>query len=267
MHFNIMPQKNSTSPRKSNDPVTLNFRLPPPLNISIPKNNVGAHQNDKQTRPADLIGLNPDNGTYSPIPQHHPPSNYDCRELSFGFDMFLIDDNMPEKVSISTQNPHTQRNKPRVQNTAKKNDNMFNQLTSIFNYKTFANNPNNPHQGNTLAQIPTHRNTDGPYPYDSLEHALNVWISRLKVGKKTKSVYKSRIIKFVRLLDSYGFYNPSPKQIEDYCNIYFRPDDRDNIRYFNMVSRRFFEWIEDSRIYAKIRPHTNTAQTTYLIND
>ena len=250
MYFNKNPKRNPTSPRKNNDPVVPNFRLPPPPNISIPKINVGSPQNDNQPRPGNLIGLNPNNGTFSPVSQLYPQSNFDQEQLSFGFDMFLIDDNLPKKGSIITQNSPTQ-------NDAQQNDDMFDQLNSILNDEISANKSNYSDQENILVQNPAYQNTDGQYLYNSLEQALHAWIGQLAINKNSRTKYNSTLLALVKLLDLYGIYNPSQKQIENYCNNYFKPDDHRNIRNFKSVSQRFFRWIQGKRIYNEIKPHTS----------
>ena len=250
MHFDKNPRRKPSSPRKSTDPVAPNFQLSPTSNINIPKNNVGAYQNDGQPRPTDLIGFNPNDGTYSPIPQHYTPSNLDWEEQFCGFAPVPLEDNILENYFITTQN-----NNPPAQDTAQQNDDMFNQLNSIFNYEIPANKSNGPHQKNILASNTAPQNTNGQYLYNSLEQALNFWISRLEVDKRSKPVYKNIILTFVKLLDLNGIYNPSQKQIKDYCNNCFRPNEYDNIRKFELISTRFFKWIVNHHIYSKIRPH------------
>ena len=260
-NYNMFNKSNSTfnfkipANRKSNNSVTLNFRLPTPPNLSIPKNNAGTYQNDNQPRPSNLIKFNPNNGTSSPISQLYPQLNSNWEPLPLDFDMYPINDNMPEKVSISTQNPPTQ-------NAAQQDDDMFSQLTSIFNYETPANKSNGPHQKNILASNTAPQNTKDQYLYDNLAQALDSWVKQLDVGGLSKSTYKTKALTFVRLMDLYGIYNPGQKQIEDFANNYFKSDNRRNIYNFKSATQRFFEWIVNNHIYNKIK-----SVSTHSMND
>ena len=126
MHFNGSLKRNPTSPRESDDPVMPNFELLSYyLENTVPKNNLADFRNSNRPhrRPPKIY---PDDGTFSPIPpnfrytikvpSHYSESGLNWGEPSFDFGMDLLDDNIFEKVSISTQNSPTQSNNPVTSN-------------------------------------------------------------------------------------------------------------------------------------------------------
>ena len=266
MHFDRNPKKNSTSPRGNNNSTMPNFQLPSRSNTTIPKNNIGAYQNGNKPRPRALIGYNPDDGTFSPIPpnfrytvnvpSHYSESDLDWGEPSFGMDP--LEDNMTQSVSTNSKNVLAQDNYSQTKIVSPSNDDMFDQLysnTSILDNEHSSKNPTDSHQEQILVQSPAPQETSDQYPYNNLEDALDAWISTLSVNKTTKSVYRSRLIKFVRKLDAEGIRKPDFNTIDNYCSQNFNDYSGSSLHSFNISLKRFSKWLSAGNIYKKIKPY------------
>ncbi len=249
---NLKKTRNPENPRKqtmTNVPTNM-----VPSNIPVIKNKFGV-----PPRYHDLVPSNPvihrDDGTFSPIPpdfrysvrlkSHYPESSLDWGEPSFGFGIVPSEDDEHQNIPAEQNNPPLQDFNP------------LNYNKSHLDNPTVYRKQTAPTQGNIQVHKPAPARAlqNNRYSYSSLESALNFWIRGLKIGDDSKKVYRSRVIKFVRLLDANGVYNPSQAQIKAYCDQTFRPTDHDNIRYFNLVAGGFFKWVNDRAIYNKIKPH------------
>ena len=254
MHSDKNPKKTSkpSKPTMTNVPTNMVSS-----NFPVPKNKFGI-----PPRYHDLLPSNPlvylDDGTFSPIPpdfkytikfkSHYPESSLDWGEPSFGFNSDPLEDDEPQNVPAEQSNPPLQGFAPLNDNNSHlDNPTVYEKQTAPTQLNIQVHEP-----------APARAPQNNRYLYNSLESALNFWIRGLKIGDNSKKVYKSRIIKFVRLLDAKGIYNPSPGQIEAYRDHTFSSTDRDNIRYFNLVAGNFFQWIKSRAIYNKIKPHGDT---------
>ena len=263
MRFDRNPKKSPKSSRKNRRPTMSN----PPTrrvhaNPAIPKNNLRGPEEDSEPRANTPIANNQIVDVFSPIPKNFEytpnlPSHYqlpqlDWGEPSFGFNSDSLDDNTIQNV------PAHQNNAP-FQEVNPTNDNQ-----SILDNPAIDNEI--PEQTQTAtAQLniqvndpsPIYTQQDNQYLYNSLEDAFVFWLSKLKIGDNSKTVYKGRVIYFIRLLDAAGIYNLNKDQIQSYCDQIFRPTDRDHIRSFKSVVGKFFKWVNDNTIYNKIKSPTS----------
>ena len=272
MHFDRNSKGNSKSHRKNSNSTMSNIPTNTvPLSTLIPKNNFGIPPRYNQLRLPILVA-HPDDGTFSPIPpdfrytikfpSHYPESSLDWREPSFGFNSDSLEDN-------SLQNISTEQHNPPLQEAAPANDDLFNELyldNSILDdeksEKAPANLPQNSDPIPTPAPMSATatRNADNGYQYNNLEEALDFWLSTLSVNHKTKIVYRSRLIKFIRMLDEEGIRKPNFTIIEKYCSKAFDDNKTISLGLFEANLKRFLKWMSNNDVYKKIRSFQASAK-------
>ncbi len=253
MKFDKIPKKPSNN---TNDTKIIpKFQLPPvPLNLRIPKNILGAPEEDSQSF-SDTTAYNPIAYMFSPTPQdlsynapspsHYNESNLDWGEPSFGFDTEPLQENIPQNNTNPPKTAATLSNKTINQ--------VHPSVPMVHNYsngsKLISSN-----QDKTQKSAPTSINDTKKYKYGSLEDALIDWIKSLSVKYETKKHYKTMLIKLVRLFDLKGIYTYNEVEVLGYCDCYMKDNDRKNVRDFKSAVKRFFNWVKRMRIYDKIAP-------------
>ena len=230
------------------------------LNTSIPKNNFGIPSRYNQLRLRALVA-HPDDGTFSPIapdfrytiklPSRYPESSLDWGEPSFDLNSDPLEDNALQNI-------------PPLQEAAPANDDLFNELyldDSILDDEKFEKVPANlPHNADPIP-IPAPmsataaQNADNQYQYNNLEEVLNFWLSTLRVNHRTKIVYKSRLIKFIRMLDEEGICEPNFIIIKNYCSQASDHNKVISLKFFEEDLKRFFKWMSNNDVYKKIKSY------------
>lgn len=253
MKFDNNPEK--TSNKTNNKPSILKFQLPTvPLNLQIPKNNLGAPEEDSQSW-SSTPTYNPIAYMFSPTPQdlsytsqspsHYKESNLDWGEPSFGFGMEPLEENIPQNNTNPPQSTATLSNE--------KIDQMHPSIP-MAHQQSNGSKLISSNQDKTQKAAPTLSGGTPKNKYESLEEALIDWINSLSVKIATKRHYKMILIKLIRLLDSKGIYTYNEVEISDYCDCHLKNIDRKNLRDFKSAAKRFFDWAKRMRIYDKIAP-------------
>lgn len=254
MKFDKSPKK-SRKKRKSTMSNLPTNQLPP--NNAIPKNNLGGPEEDSDPR-ADVFSPIPKYFIYATNPpSHYQPLQFDWGEPSFGLNSDSFEDNPPQNVDAEQNNPLPQDVDPA-------NDDIFNELysnSSIFGDEESEERPANPYQeaAQTPAPapkpVPTQQNAYNHYQYNNLEEVLDFWLNTLGVNKKTRIIYRSRLIHFIKQLDSEGIHKISPAIIDNYCSQKFNDNQYGTLKLFKSVLNRFIKWISANHAYDKIRPY------------
>lgn len=104
------------------------------------------------------------------------------------------------------------------------------------------------------------------YQFESLEAALDFWLKGLKIQERTKSGYRTQIIRFIRLLDLKGIHRISEDVIQECVKEYGKQSQHLNSVPFRKVFNRFSDWVEAHRIYNQIKPHDNTKEIIPKVN-
>ncbi len=253
MKFDKNPKKPSKKRKKNMSNLPTN-QLPP--NNAIPKNNLGGPEEDSDPR-ADVFSPIPQYFRYTTnSPSHYQSSQFDWGEPSFGFGMVSSEDSEPQNA------PSHQDNTP-LKNNAHANDDIFNELysrTSILNDEESQKRTTHPNRRVVQATpVPVQQNADNWYKYNSLEEAMNFWLTTLSVNSNTKSIYRDSLINFIKELDSEGIRKPSPIIIYNYCSENFSDDQCLTLAHFKSVLKRFLKWMSSDHTCNKINSHQKEA--------